>query len=147
MRIADIQIRQNSLTALQYGKRSKFDFRLSSFNKERAIERRGMGSDLMGQNKLKEKILVTSIQLFLVWFMVYLILQGDDGVFAKTSENINSTWIKFTILNIPLQLLLTALASIGLSKGSATRTNFGLLCAALNAILIASHIGLSILTG
>ena len=92
-------------------------------------------------------ILFGFVRGFLVWFVVYMFLQGQDGFFAVTIERVQSTWMKLLFLNIPVQLILTIIASFGLTKGhSPTRTRFGLAIAIVNAVLIIVHIGLSTMT-
>ena len=92
-------------------------------------------------------ILLGFIRGFLVWFVVYMFLQGQDGFFAVTIERVQSTWMKLLFLNIPVQLILTIIAIFGLTKGhSPARTRFGLAIAIVNAVLIIVHIGLSTMT-
>ena len=95
----------------------------------------------------EEKILLGLLRGFLVWFVVYMFLQGQDGFFAVTSDRVQSTWVKLLFLNIPVQLILTIIASYGLTQGqSPARTRLGLTVAALNCGLIMVHIILSIVT-
>ena len=96
----------------------------------------------------EEMILLGFVRGFLVWFVVYMFLQGQDGFFAVTIERVQSTWMKLLLLNIPVQLILTIIASFGLTKGpSPARTRFALAIAIVNAVLIIVHIGLSMVTG
>ena len=95
----------------------------------------------------EEMILLGFVRGFLVWFVVYMFLQGQDGFFAVTIERVQSTWMKLLFLNIPVQLILTIIASFGLTKGQLpARTRFGLAIAIVNAVLIIVHIGLSMMT-
>ena len=92
-------------------------------------------------------ILLGFVRGFLVWFIVYMFLQGNDGFFAVTADRVQSTWVKLIFLNIPIQLVLTIIASYGLTKGrSPARTRFGLAVAIVNTVLIIVHIGLSVMT-
>lgn len=94
----------------------------------------------------EEMILLGFVRGFLVWFVVYMLLQGQDGFFAVTSDRVQWTWVKLSFLNIPAQLMLTIIASFGLTKGkSPARTRFGLTVAVVNAILIIGHVGLSVI--
>ena len=100
-----------------------------------------------GSRSREEMILLRFVQGFLVWFLVYIFLQGQDGFFAVTVERVQSTWVQLIFLNIPVQLILTIIASYGLTKGqSPARTRFGLGVAIVNAVLIIVHIGLSVMT-
>lgn len=92
-------------------------------------------------------ILLGFVRGFLVWFVVYMFLQGNDGFFAVTIDRVQSTWVKLLFLNIPVQLVLTIIASYGLTKGrSPARTRIGLAVAIVNTVLIIVHIGLSLMT-
>jgi len=100
-----------------------------------------------GARSREEMILLGFVRGFLVWFVVYMVLQGQDGFFAVTIDRVQSTWEKLLFLNIPVQLILTINASYGLTKGlSPARTRFGLAIAMINAVLIIVHIGLSMMT-
>ncbi len=100
-----------------------------------------------GARSREEMILLGFVRGFLVWFVVYMVLQGQDGFFAVTIDRVQSTWVKLLFLNIPVQLILTIIASYGLTKGlSPARTRFGLAIAMINAVLIIVHIGLSMMT-
>ena len=100
-----------------------------------------------GFRSREEMILLGLVRGFLVWFVVYMFLQGPDGFFAITADRVQSTWVKLVFLNIPLQLILTIIASFGLTKGySPVRTRFALVVAIINAVLIIGHIGLSLMT-
>ena len=100
-----------------------------------------------GCRSREEMILLGLVRGFLVWFVVYMFLQGQDGFFAVTADSVQATWVKLVFLNIPLQLILTIIASFGLTKGySPARTRFALVVAIINAALIIGHIGLSLMT-
>ena len=100
-----------------------------------------------GSRSREEMILLGIVRGFLVWFVVYMFLQGQDGFFAVTIDRVQSTSVKLLFLNIPVQLILTIIASYGLTKGqSPARTRFGLAVAMVNAVLIIGHIGLSVMT-
>ncbi len=100
-----------------------------------------------GARPREEMVLLGFLRGFLIWFVVYMVLQGQDGFFAVTVDRVQSVWVKLIFLNIPVQLILTIIASFGLTQGkSPARTRFGLAVAIVNAILIIVHIGLSVLT-
>jgi hypothetical protein len=100
-----------------------------------------------GSRSREEMILLGFVRGFLAWFVVYMLLQGQDGFFAVTIDRVQSTWVSLLFLNIPVQLILTIIASYGLTKGpSPARTRFGLAVAIVNAVLIIVHIGLSMMT-
>lgn len=103
--------------------------------------------NLGGARPREEMILLVFLRCFLIWFVVYMVLQGQDGFFAVTADRVKSVWVKLLFLNIPVQLILTIIASFGLTQGkSPARTRFGLAVAIVNAILIVVHIGLSVST-
>ena len=94
-----------------------------------------------------ELFLLGFLRAFLVWFVVYMVLQGQDGFFAITVDRVQSVWLKLIFLNIPIQLILTIIASFGLTKGHSPATvRFGLAIAIVNSVSILGHIGLSIFT-
>jgi succinate dehydrogenase hydrophobic anchor subunit len=100
-----------------------------------------------GSRSREEMLLLGFVRGFLVWFVVYMLLQGQDGFFAVTIDRVQSTWLQLLFLNIPVQLILTIIASYGLTKGqSPARTRFALAIAIVNAVLIVGHIGLSMMT-
>jgi hypothetical protein len=100
-----------------------------------------------GFRSREEMLLLGFVRGFLVWFVVYMLLQGQDGFFAVTIDRVQSTWLQLLFLNIPVQLILTIIASFGLTKGqSPARTRFALAIAIVNAVLIVGHIGLSMMT-
>tara|TARA_B110000495_G_C22962042_1_gene563986 strand:+ start:1054 stop:1392 length:339 start_codon:yes stop_codon:yes gene_type:complete len=100
-----------------------------------------------GSRSREEMLLLGFVRGFLVWFVVYMLLQGQDGFFAVTIDRVQSTWLQLLFLNIPVQLILTIIASFGLTKGqSPARTRFALAIAIVNAVLIVGHIGLSMMT-
>ena len=100
-----------------------------------------------GYRSSEEMILLWLVRGSLVWFVVYMLLQGQDGFFAITVDRVQSAWVKLIFLNIPVQLILTIIASYGLTKGqSPAKTRFGLVIAMVNSLLIVAHIVLSIMT-
>jgi hypothetical protein len=111
------------------------------------MKNKALSENSSGSRTREEMILLGFVRGFLVWFVVYMFLQGDDGFFAVTVDRVSSTWVKLLFLNIPVQLILTIIASLGLTKGrSPARTRMGLIVAIVNALLIIVHIGLSIMT-
>ena len=113
----------------------------------RRINNEARGGNSNGSRSREEMILLGFVRGFLAWFVVYMLLQGQDGFFAVTIDRVQSTWVSLLFLNIPVQLILTIIASYGLTKGpSPARTRFGLAVAIVNAVLIIVHIGLSMMT-
>ncbi|MCJ7580404.1 MAG: hypothetical protein MUP98_07700 [Candidatus Aminicenantes bacterium] len=84
------------------------------------------------------------IRTFLVWMFVYMVLQGQDGFFARTADRIEVEWIKLLFLNIPLQILLTFVTSICAGSKRPVILKVGLWIGALNVVLIVVHIILSV---
>ncbi len=83
---------------------------------------------------------------FLVWLLVYLMKQGQDGFFARTVDRIDAPWVQLIFLNLPLQILLTLATSSCASSDRPAVLKTGLWIGGLNAILILVHIVLSVLT-
>jgi hypothetical protein len=83
----------------------------------------------------------------MVWIFFYMFFQGQNGFFAVTLDRVESAWIMFVILNIPLQIALALLSSCGLEdKASVAAVRFGLIVAIINTILILAHIAVSVAT-
>ena len=60
-----------------------------------------------GARPREEMVLLGFLRGFLIWFVVYMVLQGQDGFFAVTVDRVQSVWVKLIFLNIPVQLILT----------------------------------------
>jgi hypothetical protein len=86
------------------------------------------------------------IRAFYGWIFVYMVLQGQDGFFARTVDRIDVEWIKWLFLNIPLQIFLALLTSICNGTKRPVILKMGLLIGILNCILILVHIILSVVT-
>ena len=71
-----------------------------------------------GARPREEMVLLGFLRGFLIWFVVYMVLQGQDGFFAVTVDRVQSVWVKLIFLNIPVQLILTIIASFGLTQGT-----------------------------
>jgi hypothetical protein len=83
---------------------------------------------------------------FLGWAVLYLFLQGQDGFFARTVEQVDGAWLRWTVLNVPLHLALTVVV---LGCAAARRRwiqRAGVAVASANAGLILAHIVLSFAT-
>lgn len=95
----------------------------------------------------EEKILRWFFQGFLLWFVVYIYSQEQNGFFAVTVDRVQSVWVQLIFLNIPLQLFLTIISGFGLTRGRfPTRTRLCLAVAMINAVSILGHIGISFFT-
>ena len=86
------------------------------------------------------------IRAFLAWILVYMVLQGQDGFFARTVDRIDALWIKLLFLNVPLQILLTLVTTISAGSERPVILKVGLWTGALNGVLILVHIILSVAT-
>ncbi len=86
------------------------------------------------------------------WFVVYFFLgalslsNGETSFFAKTVDRIDQTWVKLIFLNIPLQLILMAVAVACLRAGRTDARRVGLVLATAVSLLIAVHVALSVAT-
>ena len=86
-----------------------------------------------------QQILERAIIGFLVWFFVYLFIQEEDGVFARTVDLVESPWLVWTFLNVPLQLGIT-LAIVGcLATRRQTWQRLGVGLSVLNTVLVVGH--------
>lgn len=81
-----------------------------------------------------------------VWFVAYLVVQGPDGYFAITADRIDSAWVAFTVLNIPLHLALTAVAGALALVPHGRGLRAACLVAATALTLAAAHVVLSVAT-
>lgn len=86
------------------------------------------------------------IWAFLAWLFVYMVLQGQDGFFARTVDCIDALWVKLLFLNIPLQILLTLVTTVCARSERQTVLRTGLWVGALNVVLVLVHILLSVAT-
>ena len=83
----------------------------------------------------------------LAWAAFYLVLQGQDGVLARTVDRVDALLLRATFLNVPLQLALTVVACFGLGRRAPpTATRIGLVLGGLNLLLIAGHVLVTVLT-
>ena len=94
----------------------------------------------------QEQALYWMIRGFLGWLFVYTVLQGPDGYFSTTVDRIDADWVKFTFLNIPLQILLTFVTAACAGSERPAVTKVGLAFGALNGVLVLVHIILSVAT-
>ena len=94
----------------------------------------------------QREVLNWLIRAFLAWIFVYLLVQGQDGFFARTVDRIEALWVKLIFLNIPVQVLLTLAANVCAGSERPAALRVGLCLAALNALLISVHIILSVAT-
>lgn len=85
------------------------------------------------------------IRASMVWFIVYLLVQGQDGFFARTVDQV-PFWMALVFLNIPLQLLLAVGASVCVGSRPVAVQRVGIILAFANATLILTHVVLSIWT-
>jgi hypothetical protein len=93
-----------------------------------------------------EPVLRWLVRGSLAWLFLYLVLQGPDGFFARTVDRIDASWVGFSFLNIPLQLLLTV-GTVGCAASERPLVRkVGVGIGALNATLILGHVLLSVAT-
>lgn len=83
------------------------------------------------------------LQLFLIWLLVYLIAQGQDGALARTADVVDTHWMRLTFLNIPLQMALTLLTALGASSRSSATRGLAWAAAVVNLVLVLGHVVLS----
>jgi hypothetical protein len=86
------------------------------------------------------------LQFFLVWLLIYMVVQGQNGALAQTVDAVDARWVRLTFLNIPLQMLLTLLTAVGASSRSAPTRGLGWAAALLNLVLVVGHVVLSAMT-
>ncbi len=84
------------------------------------------------------RTLIWLIVIPLVFFATQLLVGGDDGVFAMTTERVMSPLLRWTVLNMPLQLVLAAVTAL-LAQRSATRRS-AYVVGVLNVALVAGHV-------
>ncbi|MHC5209904.1 MAG: hypothetical protein ACYTG2_04205 [Planctomycetota bacterium] len=83
---------------------------------------------------------------FIAWLFVYMVLQGQDGYFARTVDRISAGWVTLLFLNIPLQILLTLVTSGCAGSERPAVLRMGLWVGATNGVFILVHIILSVAT-
>ena len=84
------------------------------------------------------------LRVALAWLGFYLLEQGINGFFARTVDAIDTPWVKFIFLNLPLQILLATLTLVASRSTRAGALKVGLFLGTLNGVLILVHIVLSI---
>jgi hypothetical protein len=82
----------------------------------------------------------------LVWAFVYLVVQDENGYFARTVEQVESPWLQMTALNVPLHLTLTVVMFLCSASRDRLALKAGLVLGVVNVALIAAHVVLSIAT-
>jgi hypothetical protein len=82
----------------------------------------------------------------LIWAFVYLVVQDQDGYFARTVEQVESPWLQLTALNLPLHLALTVVMVLCSASRQRLALKAGLVLGLINVTLIAAHVALSIAT-
>ena len=91
----------------------------------------------------KRRLIRSFIQAYVVWLVFYFV-GGQDGFLGRTVDHVESVVLIFAFLNIPLQLAILFIATIGLSeKASSATVNISLGAAIANMLLIAVHTALS----
>ena len=60
----------------------------------------------------QKEVLQWMVRAFLAWLFVYMVLQDQDGFFARTVDRVDLTWVKLLFLNVPLQILLTLVITV-----------------------------------
>ena len=95
----------------------------------------------------KRRLIRSFIQAYVVWLAFYFVgyfVGGQDGFLVRTVDHVDSVVLKLAFLNIPLQLAILFIATIGLSeKASSATVNISLGAAIANMLLIAVHTALS----
>lgn len=85
-----------------------------------------------------------------VWFLVYFgggalaLSQGETGFFAATVDRVEALWVKLALLNLPLQLVLVAVALVAARLGTPPAERVSRGAAWLVTGLIAAHVVLSL---
>ena len=92
------------------------------------------------------QVLERVAKLYASWLVVYLVSQGTNGFFAITVDRVDSDLIKFTFLNVPIHLILTALLFACLTTKTTARRRIGAVLAWINGVLILGHIIISCVT-
>lgn len=100
----------------------------------------------LSRSDSQKSVLNWLVRAFLAWLFVYLVQQGQDGFLARTVDRIDALWVKLTLLNPPLQVLLTLATSACAGSERPTVLRLGLWVAGLNGLLILVHIALSVAT-
>ncbi len=75
-------------------------------------------------------------RIWLIWAIAYLV----TDIFKATVDHVDSLWIKFVFLNIPLQLALALLALMLVRSEPSSQKALGLAIAIVNTALIGGHI-------
>jgi hypothetical protein len=88
----------------------------------------------------------TLLVISLIWAFVYLVLQDENGYFARTVEQVESPWLQLTALNVPLHLALTVVMALCSASRHRLALKAGLVLGVVNVTLIAAHVVLSIAT-
>lgn len=88
----------------------------------------------------RERAVQWMLSLFAGWFCVYLLLQGQNGFFARTVERVHAEWLALLFLNVPLQIALAFVTWIGGSLGRTSGLRLALGAGALNTALITIHV-------
>ncbi len=84
------------------------------------------------------------LQGFLIWLLVYLVVQGEDGALASTVDFVDTRWLRLTFLNIPLHMALTLLTAVGASSRSSAARGIGWTAALLESVLLVGHVVLTL---
>ena len=74
------------------------------------------------------------------WWVGFWFLYVATDLFQGTVEHVDSLTIAFLFLNIPLQLVLAAIATLSCTAGA---HRFSLAVARINTLLIATHVMIS----
>ena len=90
-----------------------------------------------------ERIFLQLLIIPCVWFALYFLL---GKIFSGALDRINVLWVKLVFLNMPLQLLLTALAYGCLKADNATVKRCGGIVTIVVLILVATHTAISLVT-
>ncbi len=85
------------------------------------------------------------LRAVLGWFFLYMILQGQDGFFARTIDRVEPSWLQLVFLNIPLQAFLALLSASLYSPDMPRASRLALVLASVNCALVLGHVVLSVM--
>lgn len=92
------------------------------------------------------------LTVWTVWLIAYFLLgaltlpNDETGFFARTVDRIDQAWVRFLFLNIPLQVMLMAVAVACLRAGRRGTRRIGFVLATAVSLLITVHVALSMAT-
>jgi len=98
----------------------------------------------------RKQLLLWLQRFFLGWLFVYMLIgrfaQGEGGFFGRTADRVDSPWLQWLFLNIPLQFLLTLVVMSCASSARPGLLKAGIWVGVCNGILVVGHVILSVVT-